>query len=35
MVIAFHDHQTISPGLVPNILEKDVRLTRQQAADIL
>jgi len=35
MVIAFDDRQTISPGLVRNILEKDVRLTRQQAADIL
>lgn len=35
LLFAFHDHRTIPPGLVRKILEKDVGLTPQQAADIL
>lgn len=35
VIFAFHDGKTISPGLVRKVLEKDVGLTPEQAADIL
>ena len=35
LIFAFHDGATIAPGLVRKILEKDVQLQAEEAAELL